>query len=143
MHLSHTHTRVCVIFKDSQGHCMDAWCLEFVSQPTIFLGNFFGYVWEHGYGCVCVPKNFEIFNMVCMFWIVLMCWCQKWFLKNKKNIIGMHFDTKSYLKSTRNHITKHAIPFTCKLRSGHEILVPSLFFLVIHEILVLVFYLIA
>jgi hypothetical protein len=24
------------------------------------------------------------FNMVCMFWIVLMCWCQKWFLKNKK-----------------------------------------------------------
>jgi len=22
--------------------------------------------------------------MVCTFWIVLMCWCQKWFLKNKK-----------------------------------------------------------
>jgi len=22
--------------------------------------------------------------MVCAFWIVLMCWCQKWFLKNKK-----------------------------------------------------------
>jgi len=25
-----------------------------------------------------------------------------------KNIIGMHFDTKSYLKSTRNHTAKHA-----------------------------------
>jgi hypothetical protein len=24
------------------------------------------------------------FNMVCTFWIVLMCWCQKWFLKNEK-----------------------------------------------------------
>jgi hypothetical protein len=25
------------------------------------------------------------FNTACTFWIVLMCWCQKWFLKNKKN----------------------------------------------------------
>ena len=25
----------------------------------------------------------------------------------KKNIIGMYFDTKSYLKSTRNHTVKH------------------------------------
>jgi hypothetical protein len=48
------------------------------------------------------------FNMVCTFWIVLMCWCQKWFLKKWKNIIGMYFDTKSYLKSTRNHTAKHA-----------------------------------
>jgi hypothetical protein len=24
------------------------------------------------------------FNMICMFWIVLRCWCQKWFLKNEK-----------------------------------------------------------
>jgi hypothetical protein len=24
------------------------------------------------------------FNMTCKFWIVLMCWCQKWFLKNEK-----------------------------------------------------------
>jgi hypothetical protein len=50
------------------------------------------------------------FNMVCMVWIVLMCWCQKYFLKNKrKNIIDMHFGTKSYLKSTRNHTAKHAL----------------------------------
>jgi hypothetical protein len=49
------------------------------------------------------------FNMVYMFWIVLMCWCQKWFLKNKKNIISIHFDTKIYLKNTRNYTTKHAL----------------------------------
>jgi hypothetical protein len=24
------------------------------------------------------------FNMIYTFWIVLMCWCQKWFLKNEK-----------------------------------------------------------
>jgi hypothetical protein len=24
------------------------------------------------------------FNIIYMFWIVLMCWCQKWFLKNEK-----------------------------------------------------------
>jgi hypothetical protein len=28
------------------------------------------------------------FNMVCTFWIVLMCWCQKWFLKNKKTSLA-------------------------------------------------------
>jgi len=40
-----------------------------------------------------VLKKFEIFfllkfNMVCTFWIVLMCWCQKWFLKNKKKSLA-------------------------------------------------------
>jgi hypothetical protein len=29
--------------------------------------------------------------------------------KKWKNIIGMHFGTKSYLKSTRNHTAKHAL----------------------------------
>jgi hypothetical protein len=48
------------------------------------------------------------FNMICTFWIVLMWWCQKWFLKIK-NIIGMYFGAKSYLKSTRNHTVKHAL----------------------------------
>jgi len=28
------------------------------------------------------------FNMVCTFWIVLMCWCQKWFLKNEKTSLA-------------------------------------------------------
>ena len=27
-------------------------------------------------------------NAVCTFWIVLMCWCQKWFLKNKKTSLA-------------------------------------------------------
>jgi hypothetical protein len=48
-----------------------------------------------------------------MFWIVLMCWCQKWFLKNKKNIINMYFSMKNYLKSNRKHNLKH----TCQLSS--------------------------
>jgi hypothetical protein len=28
------------------------------------------------------------FNMICMFWIVLIYWCQKWFLKNKKTSLA-------------------------------------------------------
>jgi hypothetical protein len=28
------------------------------------------------------------FNMVYMFWIVLICWYQKWFLKNKKTSLA-------------------------------------------------------
>jgi hypothetical protein len=31
----------------------------------------------------------------------------KMIFKKRKNIIGMYFDTKSYLKSTRNHTAKH------------------------------------
>jgi hypothetical protein len=46
-------------------------------------------------------------SAVFIFWIVLMCWCQKWFLKNKKNIISMYFGTKIYLKSNRYHTAKH------------------------------------
>jgi hypothetical protein len=33
----------------------------------------------------------------------------KMIFKKLKNIIGMHFGTKSYLKSTRNHTVKHAL----------------------------------
>jgi hypothetical protein len=57
------------------------------------------------------PKNLNFFfllkfNMVCTFWIVLMCWCQKWFLKNEKISLTC---SKNYLKSTRNHTAKHAL----------------------------------
>jgi len=43
--------------------------------------------------CNCVLLNFEFFfllklSVVCTFWIVLMCWCQKWFLKNKKTSLA-------------------------------------------------------
>jgi len=39
------------------------------------------------------PENLKFFfllkfNMVCTFWIVLMCWCQQWFLKNKKTSLA-------------------------------------------------------
>ena len=48
---------------------------------------------------------FFCFELIC-FWcfqIILMCWYQKWFLKNKKNIIGILFWVKSTLKSNHNH----------------------------------------
>jgi len=56
---------------------------------------------------------FFCFELIC-FWyfqIILMCWYQKWFLKNKKkNIIGILFWVKSTLKSNHNHnhTPKHA-----------------------------------
>jgi hypothetical protein len=59
---------------------------------------------NHFFGIVFVTAFHQILNFffaklsaVCTFWIVLMCWYQKWFLKNEKNIIDMYFDTKSYL----------------------------------------------
>jgi len=72
------------------------------------------YVWEHGCGCGCVSKNFEIFFFtkieyglyVLDRFDVLM---SKIIFKKYKNIIGMYFSTKSYLKSTRNYTIKHAI----------------------------------
>ena len=42
---------------------------------------------------ICVSSKFKFFfllklSTVCTFWIVLMCWCQKWFLKNKKTSLA-------------------------------------------------------
>jgi hypothetical protein len=37
----------------------------------------------------------------------------KMIFKKWKNIIGMHFGTKIYLKSTRNHIAKQTLSFLC------------------------------
>ena len=47
-------------------------------------------------------KNFFLlkFNMVCMLWIVLMCWCQKWFLKNKKTSLACISAQKVIWKAT-------------------------------------------
>ena len=59
----------------------------------------------------CFPKIKILFflkiNLFYVFWIVLMRWSQKWFLKNKKNIILIHFDTKNILKNNYNHTFKH------------------------------------
>ena len=52
------------------------------------------------------PKNSKFFffllkfNMVCTFWIVLMCWCQKWFLKNKKTSLACISAQKVIWKAT-------------------------------------------
>ena len=40
------------------------------------------------------------FNMICMFWIVLMCWCQKWFLKNEKISLTYILTRKVIWKAT-------------------------------------------
>jgi len=63
---------------------------------------------------------FFCFEIIC-FWcfqIILMCWSQKWFLKNKKNIIDTLLRVKSTFKSNHNHTPKHPLkeppmsPFT-------------------------------
>ena len=58
---------------------LDACKLNFMSKSKGTFGNA---------AAAAFPKNLifflQKFNMVYMFWIVLMCWCQKWFLKNKK-----------------------------------------------------------
>jgi len=43
------------------------------------------------------------FNIVCTFWIVLMCWYQKWFLKNKKNHWHVFWHEKLFKKQPRLH----------------------------------------
>ena len=55
--------------------------------------------------CNCVSSNFEIFfllklSAVCTFWIVLMCWCQKWFLKNEKTSLACISARKAIWKAT-------------------------------------------
>jgi len=45
--------------------------------------------------------------------------------KKWKNIIGMYFGTKSYLKSTRNHIVKHALHQWTKTTWSSSLLLPS------------------
>ena len=39
-------------------------------------------------------------SSVCTFWIVLMCWCQKWFLKNKKTSLTYISARKAIWKAT-------------------------------------------
>jgi hypothetical protein len=66
-------------------------------------------LWERlGTLCGCVPKKFKFFflikfNMVCTFWIVLICWCQKWFLKNKKNHWHVFWHEKLFEKHPQSH----------------------------------------
>ena len=63
------------------------------------------------YGCLVLRLNllfteFQFFffllklSAVCTFWIVLMCWCQKWFLKNKKTSLACISARKAIWKAT-------------------------------------------
>ena len=51
-------------------------------------------------------QNFNFFfvllklSAVCTFWIVLMCWYQKWFLKNKKTLLACFSARKAIWKAT-------------------------------------------
>jgi len=53
----------------------------------------------------CFSANFNFFfllklSAVCTFWIVLMCWYQKWFLKNKKTSLVCISARKAIWKAT-------------------------------------------
>jgi len=67
-----------------------------------------------------VPKKFNFFllkfNMFCMFWIVLMCLCQKWFLKNKKTSLTYISIRKVIWKAT---ITILPNILTCWINNSH------------------------
>ena len=56
-------------------------------------------------GWTCFSPNFNFFfllklSAVCTFWIVLMCWCQKWFLKNEKTSLTCISARKAIWKAT-------------------------------------------
>jgi len=72
------------------------------------------------YSSTCISSNFNFFfllklNTVCIFWIVLICWCQKWFLKNKKNYWYIFQHEKLFKKQllphcqTRSYSWKHSL----------------------------------
>jgi hypothetical protein len=76
-----------------------------------FFKSFFTNVWECGWGFIF--KKFKIFyffikikyNLYVLDRFDVLI--SKIIFKKWKNIIDMHFNTKSYLKSTRNHTVKH------------------------------------
>jgi hypothetical protein len=89
--------------------------MHYIYWPTKFFLICGGFSWELIPVCFCVLnallKKFEFFlffsllqiNIFWCFWIILMRWYQKYFLKNKKNIILIHFQVKNTLKNNRNH----------------------------------------
>ena len=62
-------------------------CLN-LARVSVIIFSWYGFYIQPAF-----PKNLKFFfllkfNIVCTFWIVLMCWCQKWFLKNKKILLA-------------------------------------------------------
>jgi len=84
--------------------CFDTRDTEIVpSEETLILRSiglicmlvFYSEFWAFGSAFLpvfCENLNFFFIllklSAVCTFWIVLMCWCQKWFLKNKKTSLA-------------------------------------------------------
>jgi len=80
---------------------------------TVLLNMYLGVVW--GYDVICVSWFFWIFFCLKLifsyvFFIVLMCWCQKYFFKIK-NIILIYLWEKNTLKKNRCHTLKHSLRF--------------------------------
>jgi hypothetical protein len=78
-------------------------------------------VW--GSGAPRVSWNFEIFffenNFFLCSWIFLMCWCQKWILKNeKKTLLWYIFKRKTLWKATST-ILPNKSSILCKLQESH------------------------
>jgi len=73
-----------------------------------------------------------------MFWIVLMCWYQKWFLKNEKTSLSCILARKVIEKSTRNHTAKHTLNKYTNIKRGptlYPTLSPLLFITKLHRYL--------
>jgi hypothetical protein len=64
--------------------------------------------------------EFKIFfllklSAICTFWIVLICWCQKWFLKNKKISLTCISARKTIWKATTTTLLNTLLPALCKV----------------------------
>jgi hypothetical protein len=66
--------------------------------PTVLIALAFVFVFKK---CFWKFLKFFFFCFKLIFFndFESFCWCQKWILKNKKNIILMHFQVKNTLKS--------------------------------------------
>jgi len=95
------------------------------------------------FGTVFVPAfrvNLNFFfllklSAVCTFWIVLMCWCQKWFLKNKKTSLACISARKAIWKAPATTLpnTLHAFRWNENLKL-HASLFFFLPFILVHQL---------
>jgi len=82
----------------------------------------FGTVDEKCFWKILIYFYFFCFKLIC-FWyfqIILMCWYQKLFLKNK-NIILMYFGIKKNLKNNHYHTPKYSLRAFIEVETRFEI----------------------
>jgi hypothetical protein len=58
--------------------------VRFCFDLSYYIKSLFGSAVEPAFDQISIFFFLLKLSAVCTFWIVLMCWCQKWFLKNKK-----------------------------------------------------------